>query len=391
MNWKKQSLDDYGGHLTQRKGSRQSGLLVFLLLTLLAACSQVTEEPVLADLTPGELVFDHERGGVEELTLRNDHNVPVDVTAASITGGDAAAFSLVDAPDFPLTLDPHQQISLKVRFEPHARQSAFRATLRVSGGKPEHADVEVAMYGDTDGVRPSEGEGWKPLFNGRDLEGWYTWLPSTGKNADPQGVFKAENGILHILDVPVTGQVQEFGYLATTETYKNFRLRFEYRWGSKRFKPRDAAKRDSGVLYHVVGPDKVWPCSVELQIQEGDTGDFWFVDGTAATTTVASADTDAPAFQEGGEPFTTRPGSFVRLAKSHENDKETGWNTVEVVVSEDKAEHYVNGELNNAGWNFQQPDPNNKALSVPLSEGRILFQAEGAEVFYRNIEIMSLD
>lgn len=237
----------------------------------------------------------------------------------------------------------------------------------------------------------SDNEGWTSLFNGENLDGWYTYLPSTGKNEDPKGVFKVENGMLHILDIPVTGERQEFGYVAREETFKNYHLRFEYRWGSKRFRPRSTTKRDSGMLYHVVGPDKVWPRSIEFQIQEGDTGDFWLVGGTTTTTTVASTSTDLPEYQEGGASYTTKPGSFVRLANSKTYDSPTGWNTVEVIVKGDEAIHIVNGKVNNRGSNFRQPDPNDPHKSVPLNEGRILFQAEGAEVFYRNIEIKSLD
>ena len=120
---------------------------------------------------------------------------------------------------------------------------------------------------------------------------WYRFLPSTGRNADPVGVFKLVNGQLHVLDIPVTNDFQEFGYVATTRDYSNYHLRLRYRWGDKRFVPRASEKRDSGVLYHVVGPDLIWPRSVECQIQEGDTGDIFLVDGTGATTTVSPVPT----------------------------------------------------------------------------------------------------
>ena len=38
-----------------------------------------------------------------------------------------------------------------------------------------------------------------------------------------------------------------------------------------------------------------------------------------------------------------------------------------------------------------QPDPNDPNKLIPLNAGRIAFQAEGVEVFYRNIEIKPLD
>ena len=332
---------------------------------------------------------------VKELTLRNDDDASVEITGADIMGADASSFSLVNTPDFPLAIAPHQQITLEVRFAPQIQSDAFRAALRISGDEPERTAVEVNMYGEAGqeaGGSPTlSSAGWTSLFNGENLDGWYTWLPSTGKNNDPKRVFKAENGMLHILDIPVTGQKQEFGYVARSETFKNYHLRFEYKWGSKRFKPRNASKRDSGLLYNVVGPDKVWPRSIEFQIQEGDTGDFWLINGVTASTTVTSTHTDTPEYQRGGEPYTTKPGSYVRLAKSQTYDTRTGWNRVEVIVTENEAIQIVNGNVNNRGWDFMQPDPNHSGRKIPLNKGRILFQAEGAEVFYRNIEIKSLD
>ena len=100
-------------------------------------------------------------------------------------------------------------------------------------------------------------------FAGAD---WYRFLPSSGA-ADPLGVFQFEGSRLEVLDIPSSDQFQEFGYLATTRDYSNYHLKLRYRWGDKRFVPRAQDKRDSGVLYHVVGPDQIWPRSVECQIE----------------------------------------------------------------------------------------------------------------------------
>jgi hypothetical protein len=234
--------------------------------------------------------------------------------------------------------------------------------------------------------RPAD-DGWVPLFNGRDLDGWYTWLPSTGRDDDPKGVFKVRDGMLHILDIPATGEEQEFGYLATVGDYANYQLRFQYRWGRKRFPPRADEKRDSGLLYHVVGPDKVWPRSIECQVQEADTGDFFLIDRTTLTTTVEAVGPELKAYRGGGALHTQTDG---RIVKSGTYDLPADWNTVEAVVSEGEAIHIVNGRVNNRGVDLRQPDPADPSETVPLTSGRILFQAEGAEVFYRNIEIKPL-
>src|ERR1700730_8965770 len=69
-----------------------------------------------------------------------------------------------------------------------------------------------------------ENDGWIPLFNGKDFNGWYTYLDSSGKNKDLKGVFKVENGMIHVLDVPMSDGKSENGYLATNQEFSNVRL-----------------------------------------------------------------------------------------------------------------------------------------------------------------------
>ena len=56
--------------------------------------------------------------------------------------------------------------------------------------------------------------GWRTLFNGRSFDLWYTYHEADGKNGDPQGVFKIENGTLHIEDSAKNNR-----YLATTRDF----------------------------------------------------------------------------------------------------------------------------------------------------------------------------
>ena len=233
------------------------------------------------------------------------------------------------------------------------------------------------------GSAPELSSGWEPLFNGSDLSGWYSYLPSKGKNNDPEGVFRAENGVIHILGVENKGS-REFGYLATEKSYRNYHLRLEYRWGDKRFAPRERSKRDSGVVYHVSGSDKVWPQGVEYQIQEGDTGDFWLLGGPTLTTTVASTRPKEPQFAANGVPYQSRSGRFVRVAKDQTHES-AGWNTVDIIVRGNTAVHMINGVVNNRAYSLHTPGGGD------LDSGKILLQAEGAEVFYRNIEIRPLE
>lgn len=199
----------------------------------------------------------------------------------------------------------------------------------------------------------------RPLFNQKDLDGWYTFLPSKGVNADPDSVFRVKDGILHISG-------EEFGYLASTETFSDFHLVTEFKWGEAKYPPRENEKRDSGILYFVPSdvPDKIWPKSVECQIQEGDVGDFWLID--SATIEVNGK--------------RTPPSDYFRVEKEVDNEYPNGeWNSVEIISRNGKLTHIVNGQLVNEG---EAPD---------IKEGRILIQSEGAEIFYRKIELAKLE
>lgn len=200
----------------------------------------------------------------------------------------------------------------------------------------------------------------KPLFNGKNLDGWYSFLTKKGKNNDPEKVFSIEKDILHISG-------KEFGYICTNNTYKNFHLAVEFKWGTKKWPPRDAdtTRRDNGICFYVPQDfkDKVWPKSVECQIQEGDVGDIWVID--SATVVVDGKRTPSM--------------DYFRVQKKTDAEHKTGeWNRVEVIANNGNLTYIVNGKVVNT------------ATSPSLSEGRIIIQSEGAEIFYRKIEIAEL-
>lgn len=202
----------------------------------------------------------------------------------------------------------------------------------------------------------TQGQDFLPLFNGKDLGGWHTYLKSSGRNNDPAQVFSVKDGLLHI-----TGQ--EFGYIATEKTYTDFHLVVEFKWGEKKYPPRENAPRDNGILYYAVNNDKVWPRSVECQIQEGDCGDFWFIDSVTAIV-------------DGARTASTKN---TRMTKKKDNEKPTGeWNRIEVIAQQGKCTHIVNGEVVN------------EATDASLRSGRIIIQSEGAEIYYRKIDLKPL-
>src|SRR3984885_5431956 len=212
------------------------------------------------------------------------------------------------------------------------------------------------------------------LFNGKDLNNFDTFLKTKGLNSDPDHVFQVENGIIHI-------SCKEMGYIITKVPYHDYYLRAEFKWGEGTYGERAGKARDSGILYNIQGDQKVWPRSIEFQITEGGTGDFWLTDGAALTGRDGKRVTGPPGsalviphFNKGTAPNVTGTRDPTgELEKPHGQ-----WNRLELVSQGGHIWQYVNGKLANEGTDAFPAD------------GKILFQSEGAEVFFRNMKLYPL-
>jgi hypothetical protein len=212
------------------------------------------------------------------------------------------------------------------------------------------------------------------LFDGKDLSGFDTFTTASGLNSDPNHVFTVEKGTIH-----VSGK--EFGYVITKKDYKNYYLRAEFKWGEGTYAPRNGQARDSGILYNIQGPNKVWPRSVEFQINEGCTGDFWMTDGAALTGKDGVRVTGPAGSAKKIDRFNKGPFQNVTGFRDPVNELEKPhgeWNVLELVNQDGHVKQYVNGKLANEGTD-----------AFP-SSGKILFQSEGAEVYFRKIKLYPL-
>jgi hypothetical protein len=227
-------------------------------------------------------------------------------------------------------------------------------------------------------------------FNGKDLAGFYTYTREH-KYEDPKHVFTVHDGMLHISG-------EEWGGVATKDEYGDYQLVVEWRWGEKTWPPRKSNARDSGILLHCVGPDGAaggqWMESQECQIIEGGCGDFIMVGGRAkpSLTCETRLGPDRQLYYEkGGKPVTRDSGRYnwwgrdpswadrLGFRGRRDVEKPAGeWNRMEVVCDGDSITNIVNGYVVNAGTRSS------------LTRGKILFQSEGAEIFFRTIEVRPL-
>src|SRR5665647_531746 len=148
------------------------------------------------------------------------------------------------------------------------------------------------------------------LFNGQNLDGWYTFIKDRGRDNDPKAVFTVKDKLIHISG-------EEWGCITTNKEFENYKLVVEYKWGEKTYGERFGKARDNGILFHSKGIDGgysgTWMHSIECNVIEGGTGDFIVVgDGSnkfSLTCPVASEKQNGSyIFQRGGEPVTVNSG-----------------------------------------------------------------------------------
>lgn len=227
-----------------------------------------------------------------------------------------------------------------------------------------------------------------PLFNGKDLSGFTTWLQASATE-DPKKVFTVHDGMIH-------ASGDGMGYVATAKPWRDYRLTLEYKWGTR----TDGGKyvRNSGVLVHA-GRDGeagkgAWAPSIEVQLAQGCEGDLIGIRGkdplTMTVETVLGPDR-RPRWKRGGTPtvysgkqfwWSNHDPDFKELLDTRgKNDVASPlgeWTRVEVVADGKRLAVSVNGVQVN------------EATEVSPSSGRILLQCEGHEVFFRKVDIHPL-
>jgi hypothetical protein len=268
--------------------------------------------------------------------------------------------------------------------------------------------VSAFLFAGSATVEPRDG--WVKVFNGRDLSGFETWLGVPNKavtglelprnaegayteplgTADPKQVFTVvqKDGAPAIR---ISGEI--FGALTGREEYDGFHLKLQFKWGEKKWPPRENVVRDSGILYYAVGPhgvsgnNRAWMRSLECQVQEGDVGDFWGVANTVVDVEgdhTGEGKEQKTVYRKGG-PVVAIDGSPRRAIKALDNEKKGEWNTVEVLCAQGTCVHVVNGRVNLVLTNPRQSTDDGG--TEPLRRGKLQIQSEGAEVFYRDIQV----
>jgi hypothetical protein len=233
-------------------------------------------------------------------------------------------------------------------------------------------------------------KGMKPIFNGKDLKGWDTYIGPKEKGGVPVGLNVDPTKIFSVADLDgakvlrISGEVN--ASIATKKEYENYHIRMVFKWGDKITK-----QLNSGLLYHSYGDFgaglDVWMSSHELQLCTGKMGDSYCMGKSYfEIPVVKSADGKTYTYSPSGEKTTFGQGQTAPIAaKNADWEKPFGeWNTIDLYCFGRTSVHVVNGKINMVNYNSGKIE---NGVVSPLTKGKIQLQSEGGELFVKTLEI----
>lgn len=322
---------------------------------------------VLAGLLVGAMIKVKSKHGTVVLeNLPPDAEVVVDGKTVTVTRNrEAATISLTESGPHRVTVVQGGQV---------INSSEVTVTI---GGEPVHVQVEQPVTaGGNSGKSPpfdqkSGQEGFVPLFNGKDLSGFFV-------DSGEEGAWAVVDGTL-AASAPEENprSLLKQGYLLTVREYSDFVLRLqfqqhssEYAWG--------------GVALRAVPHEPVRSTNPAIPVAD----DFPF----HLTVVVGKRD---PAvwsnFPTGSFWWSSQPGSPCLMTDRPPTLRPVGdWNDMEIEFRDQVLRVVVNGtEVQNVGLNRVQR-PINPARGLNRFSGSIGFLKRAGEVRYRNVQIKEL-
>jgi hypothetical protein len=193
--------------------------------------------------------------------------------------------------------------------------------------------------------------GWKLLFDGRSADAWRNYKKETISPG-----WRVVDGALSRVD-------KDAGDIITKQQYGSFELSLDY---------NISKGGNSGLMYHVTEEGNTpWQTGPEIQIQDNVDGRDPQKAGWLYQLYKAETDATKPA----GE-----------------------WNTLRIVITPQKCEHYMNGvkycEYVKGSKDWDERVAKSKFASMPnfgkATSGHISLQDHGNLVSFRNIKIRNL-
>lgn len=182
----------------------------------------------------------------------------------------------------------------------------------------------------------------------------YTWKHfSENPQTKLSDVWQLRDGVLICRGTPK-------GYLYLDHDFTDFTLRLEWRW------PEGKKPGNGGVLFRITGPNKIWPRSLEAQINAGQAGDFWGLAGFAL---------DGPAERKKTANHA-QFGKLTHLKRVADLERPAGqWNEYDIIARGPIVILRINGQ------------EVNRATGCDAPAGKICLTAEGDEIHFRNVRL----
>ncbi len=241
---------------------------------------------------------------------------------------------------------------------------------------------------------PAAGDGrdWRPLFDGRTLDGWTPKITGYALGANPFGTFQVRDGAIRVSYDRYDKFGGRFGHLAYRTPFNAYRVRLEYRFSGRWLPDVEGWQQsNSGIMLHGQPPetmtrDQKFPVSIEVQLlgaeraEPSPTANLC----TPGTNVVMNGKLETQHCINSSSPIIP-------------NDR---WVKAEVEIDRaGNVTHFVEGRpvLRYSAAQYDPTDDDAKPLiaraggRLAIEGGYIYLQSEGHPVEFRNIEVKPLD
>jgi hypothetical protein len=234
-------------------------------------------------------------------------------------------------------------------------------------------------------------DGWRPLFDGRTLDGWTVKINGHEVGDNYRDTFTVANGAIRVSYGGYQDFGQRFGHLFYNTPFKAYRLRLSYRLLDPGLPDAPTwARSNSGVMFHSQSPqsipkDQLWPVSLEFQFlgrQTAEARPTGAVCTPGTTVTVNGARTQQHCINSTGP---TIPNGT--------------WTEAELEVTlAGEVTHRINGQVVHryGGLELDPADVTTAKLIaaqggvLALSGGYIALQSEGHPLEFKDIRIQEI-
>lgn len=237
----------------------------------------------------------------------------------------------------------------------------------------------------------SSDDGWKQIFNGKDLNDWIVKIHHYDAGVNFDSTFFIEDGIIKVRYKNYGAFDDRFGHMFYKTPFSKFHLKLEYRFAEPQQPGAPSWTRlNSGVMFHAQDPKTIlkeqdWPIAVEMQfLGARDSVE------SRPTGNMCSPGTDI--FYNG----VKYDGHCLNsTSKTYRYDE---WVKADLIVYGDSLIiHMINGDT---VLQYSKPSIGGGVVSgydsavfqvgKPLTSGYIGLQSEGQPVEFRNIYLKEL-